>query len=168
MSCIASFHLVDFSDCEALAVSAEFVPKPRKILGVIPRKIIDYKELFWKTLEMKGKELEEFQYSGWAFSHLFVMYPTFVNTSKSKLGKRLTAAMGATYLSFTETEAHLALMVLGSNCLSSETLLKYFEAEGCPDEAEDWNVPVQASYNILKKWLSCVEKNKTGLLSMSF
>jgi len=168
MGCIASFYLIDFADCEALAASAEFVPKPRKFLGVIPRKIIDYKDFFWKTLETKAKELEEFQYSGWAFSHLFLMYPEFVNTSKSKLGERLTAAMGATYLSFTETEAHLALMVLGSNYPSSETILEYFEAEGCPDEAKDWKVPIQASYDILKKWLSCVEKNKIGLLAMAF
>jgi hypothetical protein len=69
-------------------------------------------------------------------------------------------------LSFTEDEARQAISVLGSNCHSKEAIGKCLEEDGCGDEVEDWVAPIQAGWDILRKWLLSVEKNKIGLLSI--
>jgi hypothetical protein len=166
MSYIASFYLLDDFDFEAIASSAEVALKPGKLLGLFPRKVVDMKEAFWETIRTKAKELEEYQYSGFAYVDLFTMYPDFAPISKSSLGSRLSDVMDSTFLSFTLNEAREAIAALGSNCPSSNEIAEFMSEEGRDEEAKELEVPIQAAWQQMKKWLSQVKEGKIGLFSV--
>lgn len=166
MSYIASFYLINEDDVETIANSAEVTPQPKKMFGIFPKKTIDTKELFWKTLWANAIKLDEFQYSGFAFVEFITMYPDFPSYSKSSFGSRLSNAMESTYLSFTTKEARTSIVALGSCEPSSEIILDYFKEEGREDEFENWETPIKDAWNILVKWLNQVEEGKIGLLSI--
>ena len=59
MSYIATFYLLTNPDVESIASAAEMAPKPRKILGIIPRKVVDMKEAFWEAIQGKATEARQ-------------------------------------------------------------------------------------------------------------
>lgn len=168
MSYIASFYLVDTSQAEELASLAEFVPEPKKFLGVIPRKVMDTKPKFWEFISNNVSELNEYQYqySGFAFVELFSMLPGFSAVGTSSLGARITEAMDSSFFSFTEHEAHEAMVALGVNRPTDAEIHAYFEKEGRSEESEDWVIPIQEAWGTLKNWLQQVHGNQIGLLSV--
>ncbi|MEM7131287.1 MAG: hypothetical protein AAF702_33540 [Chloroflexota bacterium] len=164
MSYIASFYLVDEADSEALASSAEIIPKSRRVLGIIPRTVVDTKEAFWETINSKAKELEGFQHSGFAFVDLLTMYPEIEANSHFTLGARLTQSMDSLCLSFTYSEALNAMAILGPRYPSREEIAEFMGEEGRNSEATQPEVAIQSAWESMIRWLSQVEDGYIGLV----
>ncbi|TPQ25795.1 hypothetical protein [Methylomonas koyamae] len=166
MSYIASFYLVKASQAEELVSLAELIPAQKKFLGIFPKKVVDTKTKFWDFVANHVSELNEYEYSGFAFVELFALFPDVTAISKSSLGIRIAKAMDSTYLSFTEHEAQEALSALGSEPPGDAKIRAYFEEDDRGYDASDWVIPVQEAWSTLKEWLHQVHGNEIGLLSV--
>ena len=162
MSAIASFYVVPSERLPEIVAAAT----PEK--GGWFRRPEDR---FRATLRSLGRELDAFDWSGWAFNMLDlylrdahgIVYDGFGNTLAST---QMSEARRSYWLLLPGPSAAALHMAFSSIELQRTELLALIVGEHGPDEAEQEADAVEAAFLTLKGWLAEVTATEVGLLSI--
>jgi hypothetical protein len=162
MSAIASFYVVP---SERL---------PEIVAAATPEKASWFRrseDRFRATLHNLGRELDAFDWSGWAFNMLDlylrdahgIVYDGFGNTLA---GTQMSEARGSYWLVLPGPSAAALRMALDMIEPDRADLLALIVSEHGPDEAEEEAEAAQAAFVRFKGWLAEVTSTEVGLLSI--